>query len=342
MKKISSGRVDGDYEALYQSYLAERRQVEHLSTLREIGLVISSTLDLNEALTLVANVVQGALDIRRLTIYTLDKKGDVFRPVIAKYGQDLITKERLEEDSVPARGSVLARSLDSRRVVMVNNSLQHAVYIPLVAKDTELGVMCLEDRLDGADFDSEDESLFQSLGAQVALTVNNAQLYAMAVTDGLTGLYVRRYFDIRMDEEFEQAKRYKRNFAMLMFDIDHFKKFNDTHGHQTGDNVLKQFADLLAENTRRSDVCCRYGGEEMTVILPETGIEEASQLAEKLRQLIEDKVFMGAEKQELHVTSSIGVAEFSDSFKGPGEIVKAADEALYRAKEGGRNRVEVA
>jgi diguanylate cyclase (GGDEF)-like protein len=342
MRRKAKARPVGDYDALHRRNLALMKQVDHLSTLREIGLAISGSLELSEALHVIANVVQGALDVRRLTIYQLDPEDNVFRPIVAKYGNDLITQDRLEEESAPRRGSPLGEAIDSRAVTLVNGPNQSEAYVPLIAKHEPLGVMVLQDQRDGQPFGQDDAALFQQLGSQIAIAINNAQLYAMAVTDGLTRLFVRRYFDLRLQEEFSQAQRYRREFSVMMFDIDHFKKFNDTHGHQTGDRVLRQFAVLLQKNTRQSDVCCRYGGEEMAIILPETRIEEAALLAQKLCGLIRDHAFSGEEGQALSVTSSIGVAAYRAEFEAPEEIVKAADQALYRAKEAGRNRVELA
>jgi diguanylate cyclase (GGDEF)-like protein len=332
----------GDYESLHHSYRALSRQVEHLSTLREIGLAISSTLELQEALEIIAHVVQGALDVRRMTLFELDFKAGTARPLVAKYGDDLITHERLQEDVANLAETPLEQAARGRQTVLVHSPFQEAAYVPLIAKDAVLGVMRLEDRADGAPFSNEDAALFQGVGAQIAIAISNAQLYALAVTDGLTGLYVRRYFDLRMEEEFDQAQRYSRPFSLLLFDIDHFKKFNDTHGHQTGDAVLRQFAQLIRENTRRSDICCRYGGEEMTVVLPETALNEAAMLGNKLCARIRDFAFTGANGESLHVTTSIGVAAYEEAFQTPQAMVEAADAALYRAKDLGRNRVELA
>ena len=331
-----------DYESLYLSYVALNREVDHLSTLREIGLAINSSLDLNETFTIIANVVHGALDIGRLTIFQIGTDGKTAQPVIAKYGQDLIDCERLKEEAMPLAGNPIGDALRSRKAILINTQWQTAAYVPLIAQHAAVGVMRLEDPRDGGTFSDDDATLFQSLGLQIAIAIRNAQLYAMAVTDGLTGLYVRRYFDLRLDEEFEQAKRYGRKFAILLFDIDHFKKFNDTHGHQTGDMVLKQFAGLITANTRRSDICCRYGGEEMAVILPETGLNEASLLASKLCARVRSHPFTGMNAEELSVTTSVGVAAHNAELSSPSQMVEAADEALYEAKRLGRNRVELA
>jgi diguanylate cyclase (GGDEF)-like protein len=332
----------GDYEALYRQYMQLGRQVDHLSILREIGLAISGSLDLAETLREIAEVVHGALDVRRFTLYTLDKDTGALRPVIAKLGNDLITQERLQEDSEARRGTPFGEALDTRTAVIRETFGRQEAYVPLIAKNEPLGVMLLQEPQDGSPFDPDDAALFQQLGSQIALAIHNARLYAMAVTDGLTGLYVRRYFDLRMQEEFAEAQRYRRPFALLMFDIDRFKNFNDTHGHQTGDLVLKQFAKLLQDNTRRSDICCRYGGEEMTVILPGSQLREAAQLAEKLCALVRNNLFRGADNQILHVTTSIGVAEFLTALSRPEAMVEAVDKALYRAKESGRDQVVLA
>jgi diguanylate cyclase (GGDEF)-like protein len=342
MADSSLEQLAKDYELLYLSYISMKREVDHLSTLREIGLAINSSLDLNETFTLIANVVHGALDIGRLTIFQIEKDGTTAQPVIAKYGDDLIDRERLKEEATPLAGHPIGDALQSRKAILINTQWQTAAYVPLVAQHTAVGVMRLEDPRDGRAFSSDDASLFQSLGLQIAMAIRNAQLYAMAVTDGLTGLYVRRYFDLRLEEEFDQAKRYGRSFAILLFDIDHFKKFNDTHGHQTGDSVLKQFAEFLTANTRRSDICCRYGGEEMVVILPETGLNEASLLANKLCAQIRSNTFGRPGEKALSVTSSVGVSAYHTDLARPSQMVEAADRALYEAKRLGRDRVELA
>lgn len=331
-----------NYLALHRDYVHLLRQVEHLSTLREIGLAVNSTLDLEEMLSLIAEVVQGALDIRRLTIYEVDTRKGVARPLIAKYGADPIGKERLQEESISLKQSELGELVNTRRVLIHQDALRSEAFVPLIAKNAAVGIMRLEEKRDGSMFSQDDVALFKSVGAQIAVALNNAQLYALAVTDGLTGLYVRRYFDLRMEEEFDQALRYRRVFSLLLFDIDHFKKFNDTYGHQTGDSVLQQFAEILRSNTRRSDICCRYGGEEMAVILPETLLNDAVTLAEKLRAIIEGHGFTGASEARLSVTSSIGVSSYCQSMTGPADMVQAVDNALYRAKSNGRNRVELA
>ena len=161
------------------------------------------------------------------------------------------------------------------------------------------------------------------------------ELRRLSTTDGLTGLFNRRHMDSVLDVEFSRASRTGAPLAVMMFDIDHFKKFNDTHGHEQGDRVLKAVARGFAETLRKHDMAFRYGGEEFIAILPETPLEGAAALAERLRKEIE-----GGEVDGLRVTISIGVAAYPEIPAATGEaLVDAADQALYVSKEGGRNRV---
>ncbi len=330
-----------DYESLHRSYLALRREVDQLSTLREIGLAIAGILDLNEVLASIARVVQGELEVRRLTLYEVSQDTQTLQPIIAQYGDDLIRKNRLQEESASLRGTTLGTALLNRNVVIETNAFGSVADIPLVANNELLGMMRLEDRRDGRPFCDDDAALFRLLASHIAVAIANARLYALAVTDGLTGLYVRRYFDLRMDEEFHQARRYGRAFSLLLFDIDHFKRINDVHGHPTGDAALRTFADLLRRNTRRADVCCRYGGEEMAVILPETRLQDAVPLAEKLCDVVRKHPFPRQDGAHLQLTTSIGVAEYCSAFESASDVVRAADHVLYKAKESGRDRVGV-
>ncbi len=172
------------------------------------------------------------------------------------------------------------------------------------------------------------------------LLIRNSKLRQLAITDGLTGMYIYRYLVIRLKNELERAERYKLDLSFFIADIDHFKDFNDTYGHDVGNIVLKNFADIMKKNSRKTDFVARYGGEEFCILFPHTSQERAIELADKLREAIASYDFPGGPDGVLKVTASFGVSTFK-----PGEIdtVKklftSADAALYRAKETGRNRV---
>jgi diguanylate cyclase (GGDEF)-like protein len=156
--------------------------------------------------------------------------------------------------------------------------------------------------------------------------------------DGLTELHNKRFFNEALERESSRSQRYSRAFSLVLFDIDHFKKINDTFGHLAGDSVLRQLGALVRNKVRRDDIPARTGGEEFSVIVPEVGLEGAIQLAEKLRASVEGAVFK-FEGTQIPVTISIGVAEWVAPIEDPQELVKVADERLYEAKRGGRNRV---
>ena len=173
------------------------------------------------------------------------------------------------------------------------------------------------------------------------LAIANATLQGLATTDGLTGLFNYRHFMATLSSEVQRSRRVHRPVSMLMVDVDHFKDFNDRNGHPAGDETLRQIARHVQSRLRRTDVPCRYGGEEFAVILVDTGEEDALRVAEELRDLIERSVFPGEATQPGgRLTVSVGVATFPDEATGPDELVRAADKALYKAKEAGRNRVD--
>jgi two-component system cell cycle response regulator len=161
------------------------------------------------------------------------------------------------------------------------------------------------------------------------------EVFKLSITDSLTGLYNRQYFNNYVERLMSASRRHGRKFSLLFVDIDHFKRINDSHGHQTGDNVLVEVAEIFNKSLRLSDVVARYGGEEFVIVLSDTGIDGARLLAEKLRTDVEEHGFDGAGR----VTVTIGVAEKTDDDESVAGIIKRADEALYRGKEAGRNRV---
>jgi two-component system, cell cycle response regulator len=161
-----------------------------------------------------------------------------------------------------------------------------------------------------------------------------------AVTDALTGLFNRRYMESQLAAHVDQATHRGRTLAVLALDIDFFKSVNDTHGHDTGDQVLKELAQRLKRNVRNLDVVCRTGGEEFIIILPETDRDAAQSIAERIRRSVSAKHFcMGSKSGPLGLTISIGVANLDGTHDSMDELLKRADQALYRAKREGRNRV---
>lgn len=188
----------------------------------------------------------------------------------------------------------------------------------------------------------QDSDKLHILSQQFLLGIKRAVFYQkiqeLAITDSLTGVSNRRYLLTRFNEEVERSKKFKYNFAFFMADIDHFKNYNDRYGHLVGDVVLKEVCKVIKGNIRQIDLAGRYGGEEFSIILTETGREEAELAAERIRLAVERRR-VSAYDEHLKVTISIGISIFPDDASEAGKIIECADQALYQAKQRGRNRV---
>lgn len=175
------------------------------------------------------------------------------------------------------------------------------------------------------------------------LRLNLQHTMELAIVDGLTGLNNRRYLDNHLKILFDRAAVRGRPISICMTDIDRFKLVNDTYGHDVGDEVLREFAARIRSTVRGADLACRYGGEEFVVVMPDTPMELATSVAERLRAIIEDKPFhVRSIDRELSITASLGIATSSGAFGAPDELLRHADKALYEAKHTGRNRVVAA
>jgi len=219
-----------------------------------------------------------------------------------------------------------------------------AMSIPMFVSNRVMGSLQLFS-LDQRRFSREDAQLLWilSLAAENLLTREyaNEGLLRFAFTDYLTGLKTRGYFEQQLDLEFKRAERRRQKFALLMIDIDHFKRLNDTFGHHVGDQVLRDVTSILMKDMREVDTVARYGGEEFAIILPETTEAGALYVAQRLRRAVEQaKFFAGSPKTVQHLTISIGIAVFDSDAQFKRDLIEFADAALYAAKHAGRNRTE--
>ncbi|NTU89330.1 MAG: diguanylate cyclase [Actinobacteria bacterium] len=216
--------------------------------------------------------------------------------------------------------------------------------LPLIASNETIGMLHIE-WADLFDLSDQTRGLAQDIADHIALSMVNIrlreQLQYQSIRDSLTGVFNRRYMDETLERELMRSKRSKKPLGVLMLDIDHFKVFNDTYGHAAGDFVLKSLCKLLMSHVRGSDIICRMGGEEFVVIMPDADIDVTAQRAEEIRIKVssEDLIFEGTSLGRM--TVSIGVASFLDYNLNQDELLRKADEAMYRAKEKGRNRVEI-
>jgi two-component system cell cycle response regulator len=181
-------------------------------------------------------------------------------------------------------------------------------------------------------------TIFKYLTGQDVEAQYHEEIYRMTIIDGLTQAHVKRYLLEALEKEIIRARRHARDLSFMMFDIDHFKKINDFHGHLAGDFVLKELARIVQGRIRRDEVFARYGGEEFAIVLPETNLEGARALAEGLREKVESSRFV-FQNELIHVTISIGVAMLGENDRTSMDLIKHADQKLYDAKRSGRNRV---
>ncbi len=263
------------------------------------------------------------------------KKGDLFDQFVVKTLHPLLVEDansdfRFDLDKMDTEEQRPIRSLISA---------------PLLVGDKTLGIL----RVDSPTphhFNTDDLRFLRTITDVTSIAIENAQLYEhlenLAIRDGLTGLFLRRYMVDRLDQEINRERRNSASLSFMMIDLDRFKQYNDSFGHMAGDIVLKTVAKILAEHFNKpGDLVCRYGGEEFCVLLPDCSRDEAVELANSFRKKIEAREIV-LRRQKTHITTSIGVAAFPQDAKLKEELILKADAALYKAKESGRNRVCVA
>jgi diguanylate cyclase (GGDEF)-like protein len=211
---------------------------------------------------------------------------------------------------------------------------------PILNKGRLSGILYMENNLTTNAFTPDRMEMLRILSSQVSISIENARLFGLATTDGLTKLYVHRYFHLLLDKEMQRSRRHNKQFSLIMMDIDDFKFFNDTYGHQLGDKVLRIVARTIQKVSRVDDVVARYGGEEFVMILPETDAPQAMIAAEKIRAVVDSLEIMHGEER-LHVTISLGVTAYP-LYAGENEqLIRLADAALYTSKHKGKNCVSL-
>jgi len=252
----------------------------------------------------------------------------------------------LGEESFNAEGIALQvekRKLRPKQMMIdPKATLKSHLTLPLTVEGEILGCISLNSDQPNA-FDAQDLQFLSVIGYQMAATLKHFQRFSsiknIAIYDTLTGLYNRRYFEERLEVDAQKSFYSGTPLSLVMVDIDHFKKINDTFGHTEGDQVLCKISSLLKTSVRKKDTVARYGGEEFILILPEAGLEESFVIAERIRRQVENTSFEVGQAQ-VKLTLSMGISNFpSHRAKSKEDLVKMADQALYDAKRGGRNKV---
>lgn len=323
-------------------------KVVELERLHEITSIIHSTLNRTTIIReLVAHAVS-LLNARRGVLFTFDETHAELELAAAfnfnywPQGTTFPLRDLWLEGVVLAnRGQIF----DNPLIIPPEFDSFTCLAVPISSRDQVVGVLAVFDKEAGMGigaFTDGDMQLLSALAVQAAASIENARLYEMATVDGLTKLYIRRHFEQRFAEEIRRTQRYGTHLSLMMIDIDHFKRFNDTYGHACGDEALKLVAGVIKRSVREDlDIPARYGGEEMMVLMPETDTEGARVLAERVRMAIEETPLPGPNGEQLQVTVSIGVATMPLHASTDEALMEAADQALYASKHAGRNRVTV-
>jgi len=327
------------------------------SSFYEVSRGLNSNLKFDEILDLLLSIVKRVFQYERITIVSF-QTGHEQAEIIRVVGQ---VDDFPEGMKFPLDEGLTGLVMRKRKVLRVadmekgeyfmaryhnqektNYGLRSFLAAPISYHDFCFGAISIECKRPNQ-YSERHERILLMLANNFGVALERSyvleQLESLATTDGLTKLYNYRSFSQRLNEEIERALRYNMKFSLLILDLDHFKKVNDTYGHLAGDLVLKKIADTIRASTRAIDFIARYGGEEFAVILIEASLNDSLISAERIRENVENLDITYKDKK-INITVSIGAVEFFEHPRDPQELITRADNALYRAKAGGRNRIE--
>ena len=343
-----------DKEILEQSTYYEKR-IYDLEQLLDIAKSFCSTLDFSNLLESIVYICMAQMHVLGAEIFVRDPiTNDVLNLETKKHekGEKKLkipvnspVATKLLAMNKPVTISYLKNFVGNDKNLKILESLSPTLIIPLVEKTNHLsGILILQERIaieEETTYTEYEQNMIMSIASLATVAINNASLMEMSSTDMMTHLRLKYFFFNQLTEAIDKAFELNENIAVLMFDIDFFKKFNDTYGHECGDFVLISVANIIKSSLRESDIASRYGGEEFTVLLRKGKKDEAMKVAERIRKKIEDYDFVYND-QHLHVTVSCGVSVF-DKNNNPVELpnifVNQADTGLYMSKNNGRNQV---
>jgi len=326
------------------------KMVFDLQNLIEIALSLSSNLEFDSLVESILYICIGQMIVDKAAIFLNSNLENDDLTLYMSRGYTLepnikiVSKSKLINYLYSDCGII---DSDKARDLMSNHystkdiydQLKPEIVIPLKSKNSINGLIFLSQKIMENSYSEQDFLFLEKMAKFASIAVENSRLYRMATLDRMTGLFIHHYFQERLIEEIKRSERTGTPLTLLMADLDHFKVVNDTYGHPQGDIILKGLASIIHQNIRGFDIASRYGGEEFAIILPETDINAADIIAERLRKKIENAVYKN-NKTEIRVTISIGLAQYDSQIDKNGlDLIKRADHFLYNAKTQGRNRV---
>jgi len=329
------------------------KTLQNLSLLYSIGKAMNYISDLKNLLQFILSQAIDVTSAEKGSLMLYDLETDQLNIRVLAGMEDTAFQEKVNNNEIECRSfkpgeGIAGRVYMTAKPLVVNNIKDDDVFIdseksyvrsiaciPMIVYNEVIGVINVTNKRHGKEFTDEDVEMLKAVADQAAVAINKAQLWDMAVTDSLTGLYVRRYFMVKLQEELHRAQRYNNILAIVMADLDRFKHINDTYGHDTGDRVLNTIGKFLLQNVRDVDVVARYGGEEFVIMIPEAANDAAHILSERLRKNLAEMKFENLPP----ITVSLGIATFPRDGMEAEDLIRKADAAMYAAKRAGRNRV---
>ncbi|MCX7710667.1 MAG: sensor domain-containing diguanylate cyclase [Clostridia bacterium] len=350
--KVQYERLKDTNSRLEETNTRLTSSIAEFYTLQQISSAISSIFDVKELLRYVNDIILGVMGVNYSTIVLYDEK----RKKLKVHTTNIKDQDEIIALTDNINCNILIDTLNNAKPILENfvdceeytftkgREVKSLICIPLNTKTRSFGLVLVEHKYHNA-FDDNNLRLLDIIGQQVGIAMENAELYQkmqeMATIDGLTGVYNRLYFQERLKSELANAISGEYHLSLAIFDIDHFKRFNDTFGHLFGDKVLKKISEIVKGDLRNTDVLARFGGEEFIILFPHTALEEAYEKVEALRLKI-SKTFVKDELVTASVTVSFGISSYPSCAVSEAELLRVADDALYKAKESGRNCVKLA
>jgi diguanylate cyclase (GGDEF)-like protein/putative nucleotidyltransferase with HDIG domain len=336
--------------SLEKEYLSEqlKEREEELSVINNSSAILSSSLDIQKIFGSFIEELKKVVDVNWASIVLTEENNLHCVALSTKEGSAYQVGDRVPLEGtgtgwvVTQKKSFIEPDI-SREMYFTTGKqfyqigLRTMAYLPLIAKGKAIGSFIVASKLPNA-YSQRHIKLLEQLASQIAMPLENSQLYAKAEKkariDELTKLYNRRSLDEMIDNEIGRHSRYGGVFTLAILDLDSFKSFNDSYGHLSGDRLLREVGQVIKSAIRNVDYAFRYGGDEFAILLPQTNIEDALQVVERVRE----KIARGVDSGDIHVTSSIGLASWPDDGISHTDIIAAADVTLYRAKRSGGNR----
>lgn len=330
-----------------------------ISLLLDIGKTLTSSLNLSEILhrilekvglllspknwsLLLVNQEEGTLNFEIVVGENADeiksmklKIGEGIAGYVAKSGEPLIIADVRKDKRFSPKADEIT-----------NFFTKSVICVPLKSKGNILGVIELINKDQGGKFDRKDLEILEALADFAAIAIENARyvekIENLAIIDDHTQLYNARYFHTSLDYHLKLTERYGGNLSLIFIDLDHFKDVNDRFGHLIGSKLLREVADVFKECIRKTDIPIRYGGDEYVIILPNTSRDQACLIANRLKTTLYKTLFLTKEEIYINLSASFGIATFPDHAQSKVELIRKADNAMYLAKEKGRNAIELA